>query len=344
MPLPRFPPLSQTVLLQQLYRFLDASSESPEVNYARFPRISGSNQPASLIGFCPGGLGFCNNARNQWACDVPILALYCNQIVATVLWFLEEPIMNFDFGTNLRALRSGKGLTQELAAELLNVSIQSISRWENNITLPDISFLPNLASFYGVSVDALLGAEETAKKMLLERYMEAHRTAHHRSDIATAWELSRSLYARFPNEHTAMSDLMNDAYLMGRDAEEPKKREYLNEAMTVAKRYFRMTEDLEEQCSCIRTCALCFKLLEQPDRAREWMMRLPSALPDIDLCAIEILEGEELQNYLQCAISGHVDILQKLLLASASLPDRSDEERRVILEKLPQLLKIGNPG
>ena len=67
--------------------------------------------------------------------------------------------MDFDFGANLRALRCGKGLTQEQAAELLNVSKQSVSRWENGITWPDISFLPQLASFYDVSVDALLGAD-----------------------------------------------------------------------------------------------------------------------------------------------------------------------------------------
>ena len=68
-------------------------------------------------------------------------------------------MMNFDFGANLRALRNGKGLTQEQAAELLNVSKQSVSRWETGITWPDIAFLPQLASFYGVSVDSLLGAD-----------------------------------------------------------------------------------------------------------------------------------------------------------------------------------------
>ncbi len=246
--------------------------------------------------------------------------------------------MDFDFGANLRALRCGKGLTQEQAAELLNVSKQSISRWENGITWPDISFLPQLASFYGVSVDALLGADEPARKALLEKYGEAHQSAHHRGDTAAAYELSRSLYARFPNEHRAMSDLMNDAYLMGRASEGPKGRAYLNEALAVAERFSRMTEDLEERCRCFRTCALCCKLLEQPERAREWMMLLPGPWSAIDLCAMEILEGEELLEHLQSALSDHADILQKLLFASAALPGRSDGERRAILEKLPQIL------
>ena len=48
--------------------------------------------------------------------------------------------MYFDFGKNLRDLRCSRGLTQEQAAELLDVSKQSVSRWENNVTYPDITF------------------------------------------------------------------------------------------------------------------------------------------------------------------------------------------------------------
>ena len=248
--------------------------------------------------------------------------------------------MDFDFGANLRALRCGKGLTQEQAAELLDVSKRSVSRWENGITWPDIAFLPRLASFYGVSVDALLGADEQVRQALLEKYGEAHQSAHHRGDTAAAYELSRSLYARFPNEHRAMSDLMNDACLMGRNTEGPKGRAYLNEALAVAERFSRMTEDLEERCRCYRTCALCCKLLGQPEQARQWLDRLPSVWSAIDLCALEVLEGEELREHLSCAISDHADILQKLVFASAALPGRSPEERRAVLEKLPRLMEL----
>ena len=249
-------------------------------------------------------------------------------------------MMNFDFGANLRALRNGKGLTQEQAAELLNVSKQSVSRWETGITWPDIAFLPQLASFYGVSVDSLLGADEPVRQAILEKYREAHRAAHHRGDIAAAYELSRALYGRFPNDHEAMSDRMNDAFLMGRAAEGPKGREYLNEALAVAERFSRMTEDMEERCRCIRVCALCCKHLGQPEKAREWMARLPSLWSGIGLCALEVLEGEELEEHIRCFLSDLTDVLQKLIFAAAEAPDRSAEERSVILLKLPRLLEL----
>ncbi len=248
--------------------------------------------------------------------------------------------MYFDFGANLRALRIGKGLTQEQAAELLNVSKQSVSRWETGITWPDISFLPQLASFYGVSVDALLGVDEQVRQAILEKYREAHRAAHHRGDTAAAYELSRSLHGRFPNEHEATSDRMNDAYLMGRAAEGPKRREYLNEALAAAERFSKMTEDLEERCRCIRTCALCCKLLGQPERAREWMARLPDLWSCIGLCAMEVLEGEELEAHIRCFLSDLTDILQKAVFADAELPNRSAEEQRAILLKLTRILEL----
>jgi len=49
-----------------------------------------------------------------------------------------------------------KTATQERLAKELNVSPQAVSKWENDINYPDISLLPDLARFLGVSVDELL--------------------------------------------------------------------------------------------------------------------------------------------------------------------------------------------
>ena len=61
---------------------------------------------------------------------------------------------------NLKGLRVAKKLTQEQAAEALNVSAQTISRWECGITLPDVTKLPELAHYSGVTMDDLFA--ETA--------------------------------------------------------------------------------------------------------------------------------------------------------------------------------------
>ena len=248
--------------------------------------------------------------------------------------------MPFDFGKNLRALRTGRGLTQEQAAELLNVSKQSISRWETGVTWPDVVFLPNLASFYGVTVDALLGVGEAEKQAALAEYASRRQAAHSAGDRAGALEHSRAAYGKYPNEPSVMSDLMIDAYLLGKEAEGPRRREELCFALSVAERLLRMTDDLEEQCRCIRYSALCHRLLGQPEEARRWMERLPGVWSGIELCAMELLEGKELREHLQCTLSDFTDILCKLLIAYAELPELSRDERRKILQKLPELLEL----
>ena len=61
-----------------------------------------------------------------------------------------------NIGNNLKVLRKNKNITQEELAQYLSVSPQSVSKWENNISAPDISMLPVLADFYNISIDELL--------------------------------------------------------------------------------------------------------------------------------------------------------------------------------------------
>lgn len=65
--------------------------------------------------------------------------------------------MKETFGKRFSDLRKLKKLTQEEIAERVNISPQAVSKWENDISLPDISILPTLADILDVSLDELLG-------------------------------------------------------------------------------------------------------------------------------------------------------------------------------------------
>jgi transcriptional regulator with XRE-family HTH domain len=54
-------------------------------------------------------------------------------------------------------LRKGKGISQQELADILGISYQAVSKWETNVTLPDITMLPKIAGYFEVSVDELLG-------------------------------------------------------------------------------------------------------------------------------------------------------------------------------------------
>lgn len=56
---------------------------------------------------------------------------------------------------NLKRFRVAKKMTQEQAAERLGISTQTVSRWECNTTLPDVTMLPKIAELYCVTIDDL---------------------------------------------------------------------------------------------------------------------------------------------------------------------------------------------
>jgi len=65
--------------------------------------------------------------------------------------------MSETMGSIIMRLRKEKGLTQEQLANELGISFQAVSKWENELSSPDISALPLLADLFGVSIDALFG-------------------------------------------------------------------------------------------------------------------------------------------------------------------------------------------
>lgn len=65
--------------------------------------------------------------------------------------------MNETFGKRFQNFRKVKKLTQEEVAERVKISPQAVSKWENDISMPDISLLPMIADIFEVTLDELLG-------------------------------------------------------------------------------------------------------------------------------------------------------------------------------------------
>lgn len=65
--------------------------------------------------------------------------------------------MNETMGQIIKRLRKERNFTQEELAEQLGVTFQAISKWENDVGMPDISQVVPLATVFGVSTDVLFG-------------------------------------------------------------------------------------------------------------------------------------------------------------------------------------------
>jgi transcriptional regulator with XRE-family HTH domain len=65
--------------------------------------------------------------------------------------------------------RKAKGITQEELAQFMGVSKVAVSKWETGQSYPDITYLPQLAAYFNISVDELLGYEPQMTKEEIRR-------------------------------------------------------------------------------------------------------------------------------------------------------------------------------
>jgi len=79
-----------------------------------------------------------------------------------------------EMGKEIRRLRTDRGLTQEALAAALNVTAQTVSKWERGGSIPDVQLLPEIAVFFGVTVDRLFAMTPEQQLDRLDNRIEAH--------------------------------------------------------------------------------------------------------------------------------------------------------------------------
>lgn len=72
------------------------------------------------------------------------------------------------FGEMVRTLRVEKGMTQLDLARRMGVTDKAVSKWERDLSIPDVASLPKLAEELGISVDELLQAKTAAQEVVSE--------------------------------------------------------------------------------------------------------------------------------------------------------------------------------
>lgn len=80
-----------------------------------------------------------------------------------------------ELGNKIRELRLKKSVTQEQLAKRMGVSAQCVSKWENNVTMPDILLLPELSAYFGVTIDELFDLTEDTRLERISSLLENER-------------------------------------------------------------------------------------------------------------------------------------------------------------------------
>ncbi len=216
--------------------------------------------------------------------------------------------MDIIISKNLREFRRKKGNTQEDLAEHLGISISAVSKWERDEGYPDITLLPGIAEFYGVSVDDLLGVGEGKKKEKIDAYRKKAMEHLSVGETGDAVGIFRELYAEFPNNHEIIGGLAFAIYVDYNGNR--KNKECLNEVIALEKRILdESTVQILRDLAIERIC-YSYAALGDTEKAVEYAETACSLNSSREILTANVLSGDEQTKANQSLIIQLVAILQ----------------------------------
>lgn len=103
-------------------------------------------------------------------------------------------------GEKIKQLRRERELTQEILAEFLGVTAQSVSKWERGESCPDIALLPSIASFFKVTTDELLGVDDKENERKIKHYIDEYNDLRMKNTPYVFEQMSKAV-KEFPGDY-----------------------------------------------------------------------------------------------------------------------------------------------
>ncbi len=118
-------------------------------------------------------------------------------------------------GEKIKQLRQQNGITQEKLAEYLNITYQSVSKWENNNALPDVTLIVPLANFFGVTTDELFDRDTYTSEAEIEALCKRDYDLSHAPNKETIHErvaMWREAVQKYPKDFRCLKYLAHALY------------------------------------------------------------------------------------------------------------------------------------
>lgn len=193
-----------------------------------------------------------------------------------------------NFSEKLRSLRREKGISQEKLADYLGISFQAVSKWERGTGMPDISLLPLISRFFGITVDELLCAEKIDEEKLYSEFERRAEDMFRNGERGeNHLEIWREACRKMPNNPHVQEHLMSAYY--GAD-----KVKYCREIAEIARQLYFSDSDCYFKGQAIRIAAVsCAESGDMPG-AVKWASRAGYVMHTKECIDAEIYSGEEL--------------------------------------------------
>lgn len=254
-------------------------------------------------------------------------------------------IMKFSIGENIKLFRKAKDITQEQLAEMLNVSSQSVSRWELGICYPDMELLPMLAEIFEITVDKLLGVDNIAEKKKVDEYLNRFQVAINQGKINECISIAREGIAEYPNNYALLNKLMYALFVSGDDTGnisnwKENMENYDAEITSLGERIMKYCPDQNIRLEAISR--LAFNHCEQG--RKEIGKQIYEMLPPMILCRENqmwwSLEEDEKTSFLQKQIKKSYDMLYDFIWLLATCGKLSPTNSLSVINKAEELTNL----
>lgn len=207
--------------------------------------------------------------------------------------------MTIHIAENLKKLRKERGLTQEALADFVGVSYQAVSKWERGDGYPDITLLPVIAGFFGVTLDDLVGMNEIRNKEKYDEFnMRAGKLASE-GKIGEAIDTMREALKSFPSDYHFMAELA--CYLDGYGKTKEERQANGEEAIRISERILEFCTDTKIRNNVQANICYAMKRYGDKEKARKMAESLPNYYKTAQSVLPNFLEGQERQ---ECCKSG----------------------------------------
>ena len=262
----------------------------------------------------------------------------------------ENTMLNLGLklGENLKKFRLQRELTQEQLADVLSVSAQAVSRWENGTTYPDITLLPTIASYFEITLDELMGMESWRSEEQLKELLGQLEENGSKGLIYENILLLRDAVKTYPTNYELQFRLVNQLafceYKDGRGLSEEEKISFNREAAEIGNRILSHCTDGAIINQTTQQLCYIYSSLGEKEKAIEYAKKLPNIGCTDTVVLGDLYEGEQQKTHLKRAIKWYTSIFWCALI---NLPDlgyrnetMSDAERIEIMKKALAILEL----
>ncbi len=233
-------------------------------------------------------------------------------------------------GDKIKEYRKKSEMTQEQLAARLNVTFQTVSKWETNTSSPDLSMIIPLTRLFGVTADELLGLNDSEPDERYAELMSEYKHTYMTDDFAKRQSICETAVSEYPGD---MKWLSNLAWVISnRSFEYDNHEKYVAEQEKAIKLFDSIIKNCKDDIIRGNAIQGITQLLGWRDR-REEAKKYAEMLPERGMITREnimenILDGDELILFRQKRIMSHVEgILWELSL----MPDIFTDVMRKIV-------------